>query len=271
MPFTEINGLKVYYEVHGEGAETIILLHHGFACIKMWKDIFGRFVDAGYRVVMYDRRGYGRSEDGEGFFDFYVSDRFRQESLDELRAVKLHLGIGPCHLVGQCEGGVVGVDYAARYPEDVKSLSTGSTQCYSTVPMPQLQAERLVANFTDLEPRLQAKMIDWHGDMAEVKYNQFAKCGGEYGIGYFDLRPVLMKVLCPALVLYPDRSALFYVDQAVDFYRALPKGELAVFPKCGHNTYEQRPDDYVRTVLDFLKRTREGENQANRPSVSCLA
>jgi len=271
MPFAEIRGLKVYYEVHGEGAETIILLHHGFACVKMWKDIFVRFVDAGYRVVMYDRRGYGRSEDGEGFFDFYVSDRFRQESLDELRSVKLHLGIGPCHLVGQCEGGVVGADYAARYPEDVKSLSTGSTQCYSTVPMPQLQAERLVANFRDLEPRLQAKMIDWHGDMAEVKYNQFAKCGGEYGVGYFDLRPVLMKVLCPALVLYPDRSSLFYVDQAVDFYRVLPKGELAVFPKCGHNTYEQRPDDYVRTILDFLKRTREGENQANRPSVSCLA
>lgn len=272
MPFQDINGLKVYYEVHGEGAtETIVLLHHGFGCVKIWRNIFPKFVDAGYRVVMYDRRGFGRSEDGPDFFDFYVSDRYREESLGELRSFKERLGIGPCHLVGQCEGGVVGVDYAARYPEDVKSITAASTQCYSEVPMTQLNIERLVVNFTDLEPRLQAKIIDWHGETAQAKYDQFARCGGEYGVEYFDLRPILAKVFCPALVLYPDRSSIFYAEQALAFYRGLPKGELAVFPKCGHNTYEQRPEDYVRTILDFLKRTKEGEDQADRPSMSCLA
>ena len=119
MSFAEINGLKVYYEVHGEGEETVMLLHHGFGCLKIWRNIFGRFVDAGYRVVMYDRRGFGRSEDGPDFFGFYVSDGYRPETVGELRSVKEALGIGPCHLVGQCEGGVLAVDYAARYPEDV--------------------------------------------------------------------------------------------------------------------------------------------------------
>lgn len=272
MPFEEINGLKIYYEVHGEEeAETIILLHHGFGCVKIWGGVFQRFVDAGYRVVMYDRRGFGRSEDGSDFFDFYVSDRYRSESVDELRSMKERLGIGPCHLVGQCEGGVVAVDYAVRYPEDVETLTAASTQCYSEVPMTRLNIERLVTDFANLEPRLKAKVIDWHGQMAEAKYNQFAKCGGEYGVGYFDLRPILAEVICPALVLYPDRSSIFYVEQAVAFYRGLTRGELSVFPKCGHNTYEQRPEDYVRTILDFLKRGREGNNQIERPSVSCLA
>ena len=38
MPYATLGDLKIYYEVHGEG-ETIILLHHGFGCTKMWKDV----------------------------------------------------------------------------------------------------------------------------------------------------------------------------------------------------------------------------------------
>jgi pimeloyl-ACP methyl ester carboxylesterase len=55
-------------------------------------------------------------------------------------------------------------------------------------------------------------------------------------------------------VLYPDRSFLFDVEQGVAFFRHLVSGELAVLPKCGHNTYEYRPNEYVRQVLAFLKR-----------------
>lgn len=270
MPFERINNFNVYYEVHGDG-ETIILMHHGFGCSKIWSKIYPRFVAEGYRVVMYDRRGFGRTEGGDDFYEFYESDRFRSGSVEELRLVKERLGIESCHLVGQCEGGAISVDYAAKYPQEVKTLTVASTQCYSEVPMIDLNAARLVSRFVDLEPALQAKLIDWHGESAERKYNQFANRGGIYGSGYFDLRPVLRLVDCPTLILYPDRSSIFDVEQSVAFYRNLPKGELAVFPRCGHNTYEQRPEDYMRTILDFMKRVREGGDSRVRPSMSCLA
>ncbi len=271
MPFETVRHLQIYYEDHGEG-EAIILLHHGFGCTKIWKNIYPAFVAEGYRIVMFDRRGFGRSEPGNGFQDFYESDRYRPESVEELRIVKEKLGIQECHLVGQCEGGVVGVDYAVKYPQEVKTLTVASTQCYSEVPMTELNRDRFVSNFADLDPALQAKMIDWHGAKAERHYNQFAKYGGAYGSAHFDLRPVLPSVSCPALVLYPDRSSIFDVEQSTAFYRHLARGELAVFPKCGHNTYEQRPEEYIRTVLDFLKRTLKGEQgQAARPAISCLA
>ena len=57
MPFTNINHIKIYYEVLGDG-DSVVLLHHGFGCTKMWKDIYPALVENGYRVVMYDRRGY---------------------------------------------------------------------------------------------------------------------------------------------------------------------------------------------------------------------
>lgn len=270
MPFNKVNDFNIYYEVFGEG-ETIIFLHHGFGCSKIWNKIYPSFVTEGYKVAMYDRRGFGQSEGGDDFFEFYESDRYRLESVDELRLMKESLGIGPCHLIGQCEGGVVGIDYAIKYPEDVKTLTVASTQCYSEMPMTELNRIRLVNLFNQLEPELQTKMINWHGGLAEAKYNQFAKQGGAYGIDYFDLRPILPMVACQTLVIYPDRSSIFDVEQSVAFYRHLPKGELAVFPRCGHNTYDQRPEDYTRTILDFLKRIREGRNITTKPSVSCLA
>jgi pimeloyl-ACP methyl ester carboxylesterase len=55
-------------------------------------------------------------------------------------------------------------------------------------------------------------------------------------------------------VLYPDRSILFDVEQGVAFYRHLPKGELAILPDCGHNTYEEQPEQYCLIILNFLER-----------------
>jgi len=173
MAFTEINNLKIFYDVQGDG-DVIFFLHHGFGCSKIWKNIYPKFVDEGFKVVVYDRRGYGQSEAGDDFMDFYTSNRYRPESVEELRLLKENLGIGSCHLVGQCEGGVVGVDYAIRYPEEIKTLTVASTQCFSEVLMTELNLKRLVNNFKDLETGLQAKMIEWHGDSAAAYYNQFA-------------------------------------------------------------------------------------------------
>lgn len=270
MPFVKVNNLKTYYEVYGDG-ETIILMHHGFGCGKIWKAIYPHLVVQGYRVVIYDRRGFGQSEPGDDFQDFYESDCYRPDSVEELRALKEILGIKECHLVGQCEGGVVGIDYSIKYPLEVKTLTVASTQCYSKVPMIEMNAMKFVDTFACIEPGIQAKMVDWHGENAEVRYDQFARYGGAYGADYFDLRPILPLVVCPTLVLYPDRSSIFDVEQAIAFYRHLSKGELAVFPKCGHNTYDQRPEDYIRTVLDFITRSTKGGNSKISSATTCLA
>ncbi len=271
MPFAKIKNLQIYYETHGAG-EAIILLHHGFGCAKIWQNIYLRLMTQGYTVVMYDRRGYGQSDPGDDFYEFYESDRYRPESVEELVLLKEHLGIRACHLIGQCEGGVVAIDYAVKYPQEIKTLVTASTQCFSDTTMIELNALKFPKKYRDLEPEIRAKMISWHGEKnAETLYNQFGKQGGAYGVQFFDLRPILPLVTCPSLVLYPDRSSIFAVEQAVAFYRHLSKGELAVFPKCGHNTYEQRPLEYTQTILDFIKRNTTGGDLKTKPAMTCLA
>ena len=275
MPFADINGRSLYYEVHGQG-DTIVLLHHGFGCTKMWKGIYPGLVENGYRVVMYDRRGYGRSERGADFEDFYFSDRFCSDSVDDMAVLMKALNIDSFHTIGQCEGGVIAIEYAVRYPDQVKTAIIASTQCYSKITMAEFNKIKFPEPFRDLEQGLREKFIDWHGkDYAESSYNLFGKYGGAYGIGFFDLRNLLPSVGCPTLVLYPDRSFLFDVEQAVAFYHHLPRGELAILPKCGHNTYEYQPQEYIRLALNFLKRHEGREQNTGHTStdspLTCLA
>ncbi len=271
MPYLKIKDLGIYYDVQGEG-ETIILLHHGFGCSKIWKEVAPQLVNEGFRVIMYDRRGFGRSEGGADFLDFYKSNNYRTESIDELKAIKEFLNIETCHLVGQCEGGVVGIDYSIRYPKEIKTLTVASTQCYSTVPMVELNAIKFIPDFNKLSPDIKAKMQEWHGEKAESYYNQFAAYGGAYGYDRFDLRPMLHLVQCPVLILYPDRSAIFDVEQAIGFYRHLKRGELCIFPRCGHNTYDQRTKDYVKEVVGFIRRSTDRvKTDDTTVNMTCLA
>jgi pimeloyl-ACP methyl ester carboxylesterase len=254
MAHIRLNGLNIYYEIHGEG-ETIALLHNGFSCTKMWEGIYPRLVKAGFRILMYDRRGYGQSDEGQDFEAYYTGDGFRSDSVSTMALLLQTLGVDSFHIVGQCEGGVVGVDYAVRFPEQVKTLSTASTFCYSTVLLEDFNRQKFPASFELLPADVQDKYFYWHGlERAAHFYKLCSRYGGCYGRGIFDLRPEIEAVTCPSLVMYADRGHFFEVEQGVAFYRHLNNGELAVFPKCGHNIFEHYPQAYAQQVIDFIER-----------------
>lgn len=257
MPVIQIDGLDTYYELHGEG-ETLVLLHNGFSCAMMWEEVYPMLVAAGFQVLLYDRRGFGRSDGGAEFARYYTSPHFREQSVSAMADLLALLGIDRFHILGQCEGGVVGVDYAVRFPAQVQTLVTASTWCHSTVSMQDFNRQKLPATFDDLNPDLQAKYIRWHGaDRGQHFYNVCAQGGGCYGqTGFFDLRPAISQVAVPTLVMYPDRGYFFEVEQGVAFYRHLTRGELLVFPKCGHNIFEHYPQLYAQQTVDFIRRCR---------------
>lgn len=254
MPTTCINGLEIYYEVHGEG-EPLILIHHGFGCTKMWEDVLAYFTEK-YKVIMYDRRGFGKSERGGHFREYYLSEQYCDNSVKELAALLEHLDIQDrINIVGQCEGGAIGFHYTVEHPDKVKTIVAASTLCFSETTVPEYCSGKIFPSFEAADTEFQEKAKKWHGDiLGPDLYSLFVQMGGAYGKEIFDLRAVLKRIQCAALVLYPDRSGLFDVEQGVLMYRSLPHGELAVIPNCGHNTYEQEPGDYQKIVLSFLER-----------------
>jgi len=256
MPKAKINGVEIYYEMHGDG-DPLVFVHHGLGCTKMWEKVLTSFIKR-YKVILYDRRGFGQSEKGENFIDYYINEQYNHESVKELSALLEYLDINDrINIVGQCEGGSVGFHFGAHYPDRVKAIAISSTLCYSKIDMPGFCKGKMFSCVEDAQSDFQDKLFDWHGrDYAPELYSLFMQMGGAYGTGIFDLRETLNNIECPALVLYPDRSRLFDVDQAVLMYKSLSLGELAVLPNCGHNTYEEQPEEYSKIVLSFFERHR---------------
>jgi 3-oxoadipate enol-lactonase len=109
----EVDGARIAYEVSGRG-DTVVLSHAGLGDRRMWDRQVAAF-DERFRVVRYDGRGFGETEE-TGARD----SPFRRS--DDLLALLDHLGIERAHLVGGSLGGRVSLDATLSAPERVRSL-----------------------------------------------------------------------------------------------------------------------------------------------------
>lgn len=115
MSVVEVNGVDIYYELHGSAGEPLALVHGSWADTSQWAQVVPGLA-RDYLVLTYDRRGHSRSEDGEG-----------QGSLDEdaedLADLIDGLGLAPAHVVTNSLGGNVALRTAIRHEEVMRSLT----------------------------------------------------------------------------------------------------------------------------------------------------
>ena len=115
MPEAHVNGIRLYYEEHGEGAP-IACIHGGGSSALMWADAVEELVRLG-RVIAYDRRGCTRSERPEPYERTTVA-----EQADDAAALLEALAAAPAVVIGRSYGGAVAIDLALRYPDQVRAL-----------------------------------------------------------------------------------------------------------------------------------------------------
>jgi pimeloyl-ACP methyl ester carboxylesterase len=116
--------VRLWFTDTGGTGEPIVLMHAITGTSESWAPQIDAFSRAGYRVIAFDRRGWGRSETDS------MSGTQPGHAADDLHALADHLSLSRFHLVGVAGGGFVALDYAAAHPERLSSLvvaaSTGS-------------------------------------------------------------------------------------------------------------------------------------------------
>jgi pimeloyl-ACP methyl ester carboxylesterase len=113
MPHAQINGARIYYEVHGEGTP-FVLSHGGWTDTSHWLPNVSPLARR-WRVVTWDRRGCGRSSDpGEG--------HTWQVWRDDLRALLDHLEIESAYVGGCSYGALLSLELALEWPHRVRAL-----------------------------------------------------------------------------------------------------------------------------------------------------
>ncbi|MBN1213055.1 MAG: alpha/beta fold hydrolase [candidate division Zixibacteria bacterium] len=108
--YINVDGGKLFYEEAGQG-EAFVFIHDGMVHCETWNEQFPYFAEH-FRVIRYDRRGYGRSEPPSASYS----------NIEDLHQLFEQLGISSAHLMGCSAGSRLAIDFTLAYPERVKSL-----------------------------------------------------------------------------------------------------------------------------------------------------
>jgi len=118
----KVLGFKPYYRSFGKPDKgSVLVLHGGPACVLDYLLPLADLVQFGYRVVLYNQLGCGKSDKPKNV-KLYTQSR----AVDEVEGVRRALRLGKVHLLGQSYGGALALDVALKYPKGLRSLVISS-------------------------------------------------------------------------------------------------------------------------------------------------
>jgi pimeloyl-ACP methyl ester carboxylesterase len=259
----EVNGAKFYYEVMGEG-EPLVLVHAGIADSRMWEGQITALADR-YKVIRYDMRGFGRTQIVEGPFSHHEDLRGLLDFLDSDRA----------HIVGCSMGGGAVLDFALEYPDRVGSLVLVGSAIGGFRPDfdPPKEWDELVAAdeagdlefVSELEVRIwvdgpgrspedvEAPVRDLVREMNLIALQNEAAGLGEEWEPEPPAADRLPDVQAPTLIMVggEDQPRVFAAADLLE--KELPNARKVVMHGTAHLPNMERPEEFNRLVLDFLK------------------
>jgi pimeloyl-ACP methyl ester carboxylesterase len=135
--YAEVNGINLYYEVHGTG-RPMILLHGGLGSGEMFAPILPTFTER-RQVILVDLQGHGRTADIDRPIDISLM-------ADDIAALIDHLGLDRPDVVGYSLGGGVALLTAVKYPEKVGRLVSASAHVRTDAIPPEMRAQQSQVN-----------------------------------------------------------------------------------------------------------------------------
>jgi pimeloyl-ACP methyl ester carboxylesterase len=236
--YADINGIKMYYEVYGEG-EPIVLIHGSGQSIEAMKHQIDYF-SGKYRVIVADSRGHGKSGLGEGPLNY-------RQMADDWAALISHLGVGKVRLVGWSDGGNIGLLLAIRYPQKIEKLAIMGAN---------LQPDKSAVHPWAMEwVARQSKHVDEMlaaGDTTEnwsLLKQHLTLLRELPNISLAELG----TISSPVLVMAGDRD-IIREEHTVLMYQNLQNAHLAIFPGETHFIPGTNPALFNATVDRFMGR-----------------
>ncbi|MGC1215505.1 MAG: alpha/beta fold hydrolase [Micromonospora sp.] len=257
MTYADVNGVRLWYEIHGAG-KPLVLLHGGYGAVEMFAPILPALA-ARRQVVAVDLQGHGRTAD--------VDRPLRFESMaDDIAGLLQHLGLPAADVLGYSLGGGVALRTAIQHPGLVRRLVLISTPCARRGWYPEvlaamaMQDEQVAEQMRGTPPHeLYATVAPHPEDWPQL----WAKTGDLLRREY-DWSAEVAALTVPAMLIYADADSI-PVHHMADFYGLLggghrdagwdgndrPTARLAVLPGLTHYDIVTSPA-VPEAVLPFL-------------------
>jgi pimeloyl-ACP methyl ester carboxylesterase len=232
--------------VSTERACDVVLLHGALGAAVQFAPLVPLLASR-YRVHTLDFEGHG-TRPGERPFAM-------QHFAENVLAWLDERGIARTNLIGYSMGGYVALLLAAAHPERIGDVATLGTKLRWDPEAADREARRLdpaairakVPLFADALAERHAGAGGWEGVLARTAA-LLRSLGERPALSAAELGTVRQRVR----VMVGDRDATMAIDEAVDAYRALPAGELAVLPATPHPLEQIAPARLAAAIVDFL-------------------
>jgi non-heme chloroperoxidase len=263
--------IELYYEDHGFGSP-VVLIHGWPLSGRSWEDQVPALVEAGYRVVTYDPRGFGKSSQPFGGYDY---DTFAAD----LDALLTHLDLRDATLVGFSMGGGEVVRYIGRYGSD----RVAKTVLAAAVPPYLYQSDdnpegglddATIQQFKDGVRGDRIAFLDGFttdffaaGDRSDLiseasrlYHREIAAFASPKGtldcidaFGRTDFREDLAKIDVPTLVIHGDSDGIVPFEvSGKRSHEAITDSSLVLIEGAPHGFNATHAEQFNRALLDFL-------------------
>ena len=243
--YAPVNGLRMYYEVHGPTEQLpLVLLHGGGDTIET---SFGHLLPVlarSRRIIAFEQQGCGRTADIEDRpFSF-------EQSADDTAALLKHLDIEQADLLGFSNGGTIALQVAIRFPQLVRRLVVITALMKRAWAGPQFWESMKTAQ-PDAMPTELREAYRKVAPQPENLESFFYKARNRMR----DFKDVpdeaIHSINAPTLVVSSDRDVMS-PEGAVELFQLLPEAQLAILPGTEHMAIPSRTAVLVPMIEKFL-------------------
>ncbi|MHA1225837.1 MAG: alpha/beta fold hydrolase [Candidatus Hodarchaeales archaeon] len=262
MPFVKSNDVDIYYEIHGEG-EPLIFANGIFANTLSWFNQTKLFSKK-YKVILYDMRGQGKSTKPKDHYSFslHVEDQI---------ALMDNLGIDRVHHIGISYGSELGLYFALKHPDRIKSLTLccgvsfigpylyhvsqlWRLACILADPMLFFYAT-VPFNFSETYIKNNSVLLEQAKDRyKQFDYEAFTRLMDSF-LQLNITNEELFEIKTPTCIIAGEKDRIKPPNPySMTMHENIPNSELHIVPDSGHVVTWEKPHEFNSIVLGFLEK-----------------
>lgn len=261
MPYVQIDGRSIYYELHGEGAECVTFLNGLTMSTQGWNSQLAEFAKH-FRVLLLDMCGQGQSDKPDE--EMYPLER----QADDVAALLSALGIAQTHILGISYGGMVAQIFAVRHADRLLRLVLSDTLAWSDEVNAALgvaleaaqnaggaplrfclmKAITFGSSFLQRAPKV-VRMVE----ESDAKLPWSSVLSLMRPVGAFDMRQDHARIQAATLVMVGAEDRFTPLYQARTVAAGIPGARLEVLPEVGHAPMLENPRLFNSLASNFLR------------------
>ena len=240
--YIEHNGARIWYATFGSG-EAVILLHGGLGNSGNWGYQVPALVKHGYKAVVIDSRGHGRSTRDERPYSYEMM-------AGDVLAVMDKLNIQESVVIGWSDGAVIGLILGRQAPERIAgvfyfacNMDPSGRKEFIFTPVLGRCLNRHIADYKQLS----VTPDDFDGFFEAVGLMQETQ--PDYAVDD------LAEIGVPVVVVHSEHDEFIKQEHAEYLAQTIPNAEFIFLPDVSHFAPLQRPEQFNREMLAFVEKS----------------